>query len=244
MLFCDGKSKAFFGLHGKKHYFCVMKTIARIHTDFPTKFGIPRQSGVVATLQATVVFEPEYRNADAVRGLEEFSHIWLLWEFSEAKRDEWSPTVRPPRLGGNVRKGVFATRSPFRPNPIGLSSVKLEKVEIDPKLGPVLHVSGADLMDGTPIYDIKPYIAYTDSHPEAISGFASTPAEYLLKVDFAEELLQKVAENQRESLIDVLAHDPRPQYQDDPERVYGMAFGGMEVKFKVDGIQLTVLEVK
>jgi tRNA-Thr(GGU) m(6)t(6)A37 methyltransferase TsaA len=190
------------------------------------------------------VFEPEYRHPEAVRGLEEFSHIWLIWEFSEAVRDTWSPTVRPPRLGGNVRKGVFATRSPFRPNPIGLSSVKLEKIELDPKLGPVLHVSGADLMNGTPIYDIKPYIAYTDSHPEAISGFATKPAEYLLEVVFPEELLQKVPEAQRESLISVLAHDPRPQYQDDPERVYGMAFGDLEVRFKVDGMQLTVAGVR
>ena len=220
-----------------------MKTIARIHTDFPTKFGIPRQSGIIASLQATIVFEPEYRNPDAVRGLEDFSHIWLLWQFSEAVRDNWSPTVRPPRLGGNVRKGVFATRSPFRPNPIGLSSVKLEKVEIDPKFGPILHVSGADLMDGTPIYDIKPYIAYTDSHPEAVSGFATTPAEFLLGVNFPESLLQKVPESQRKSLTDVLAHDPRPQYQDDPDRVYGMAFGGMEVKFKVEERLLTVVEV-
>ncbi len=221
-----------------------MKTIAHIHTDFPTKFGIPRQSGIIASLQGLIVFEPEYRNIEAVRGLEDFSHIWLLWQFSEAVRDSWSPTVRPPRLGGNVRKGVFATRSPFRPNPIGLSSVRLEKVEIDPKLGPVLHVSGADLMDGTPIYDIKPYIAYTDSHPDAVSGFASTPAEYLLEVDFLESLLHQVPEAQRESLIEVLAHDPRPQYQDDPKRVYGMAFGKLEVKFKVEGIQLTVIEVK
>ena len=220
-----------------------MKVIARIHTDFPTKFGIPRQSGIIASLQATIVFEPEYRNPDAVRGLEDFSHIWLLWQFSEAVRDDWSPTVRPPRLGGNVRKGVFATRSPFRPNPIGLSSVKLEKVEIDPKYGPILHVSGADLMDGTPIYDIKPYIAYTDSHPEAVSGFATTPAEFLLEVVFSESLLQKVPESQRKSLTDVLAHDPRPQYQDDPDRVYGMAFGGMEVKFKVEERLLTVVEV-
>lgn len=220
-----------------------MKTIARIHTDFPTKFGIPRQSGIIASLQATIVFEPEYRNPDAVRGLEDFSHIWLLWQFSEAVRDNWSPTVRPPRLGGNVRKGVFATRSPFRPNPIGLSSVKLEKVEIDPKFGPILHVSGADLMDGTPIYDIKPYIAYTDSHPEAVSGFATTPAEFLLEVSFPESLLHKVPESQRKSLTDVLAHDPRPQYQDDPDRIYGMAFGGMEVKFKVEERLLTVVEV-
>lgn len=221
-----------------------MKTIAHIHTEFPTKFGIPRQSGIIETLKGKVVFEPEYRNPEAVRGLEEFSHLWLIWEFSEAKRDTWSPTVRPPRLGGNGRKGVFATRSPFRPNPIGLSSVKLERIEIDTKLGPVLHVSGADLMDGTPIYDIKPYIAYTDSHPEAISGFASKPAEYLLEVVFPEELLQKVPETQRKSLIAVLEHDPRPQYQDDPERVYGMAFGNMEVRFKVIDLQLIVLEIK
>ena len=220
-----------------------MKTIARIHTDFPTKFGIPRQSGIIPSLQGRIVFEPEYRNPEAVRGLEDFSYIWLLWEFSKAVRDTWSPTVRPPRLGGNVRKGVFATRSPFRPNPIGLSSVRLERVEIDPKLGPVLYVSGIDLMDGTPIYDIKPYIAYTDSHPDAVSGFASTPAEYLLEVDFPETLLQKVAENQKESLIEVLAHDPRPQYQADPERVYGMEFGDLEVKFMVDGGLLTVVEV-
>ena len=243
-VFCGGKSKAFFGLHGNLRYFCGMKTIAHIHTDFPTKFGIPRQSGIIASLQGMIVFEPEYRIPEAVRGLEDFSHIWLLWEFSEAVRDKWSPTVRPPRLGGNVRKGVFATRSPFRPNPIGLSSVRLEKVDFDPNLGPVLYVSGVDLMDGTPIYDIKPYIAYTDSHPDAVSGFASTPAEFLLEVEFPDSLLQKVAESQRKSLIDVLAHDPRPQYQDDPERVYGMAFGGMEVKFKVDGMLLTVLEVK
>ena len=221
-----------------------MKTIARIHTDFPTKFGIPRQSGIIASLQGKIVFEPEYRNAEAVRGLEDFSHIWLLWEFSEAVRDSWSPTVRPPRLGGNVRKGVFATRSPFRPNPIGLSSVRLEKVDIDPQLGPVLYVSGADLMDGTPIYDIKPYIAYTDSHPDAVSGFASTPAEYLLDVVFPKEMLEKVPESQRESLIEVLAHDPRPQYQDDPNRVYGMEFGGMEVKFKVEGCRLVVAQIE
>jgi len=211
-----------------------MKIIAHIHTDFPTKFGIPRQSGIIESLKGRIIFEPEYRNAEAVRGLEEFSHLWLLWEFSEAIRDNWSPTVRPPRLGGNTRKGVFATRSPFRPNPIGLSSVKLEQIETDAKLGPILYVSGIDLMDGTPIYDIKPYIVYTDSHPEAVSGFASQPAEYILEVEFPNELLQKVAESQRESLIAVLAHDPRPQYQDDPNRTYGMAFGGIEVRFKVD----------
>lgn len=220
-----------------------MKVIAKIHTEFPTKFGIPRQSGIIESLQGTIVFEPEYRNPEAVRGLEEFSHLWLIWEFSEAVRDTWSPTVRPPRLGGNVRKGVFATRSPFRPNPIGLSSVRLEKIEMDPKLGPVLHVSGADMMDGTPIYDIKPYIAYTDSHPDAISGFASKPAEYLLEVTIPDEFLEKIPANQRESLISVLAHDPRPQYQDDPERVYGMTFGGLDINFKVEEKQLCVIRV-
>lgn len=220
-----------------------MKTIAHIHSDFPTKFGVPRQSGIIESLKAAIVFEPEYRNPDAFRGLEDFSHIWLIWQFSEAVRDDWSPTVRPPRLGGNARKGVFATRSPFRPNAIGLSSVKLEKIEIDPKLGPVLHISGADLMDGTPIFDIKPYIAYTDSHPEAVSGFATRPAEYLLEVDFPSEHLELVPEAQRKSLIEVLAHDPRPQYQNSPERIYGMAFGAVEVKFKVDGDCLSVISV-
>lgn len=221
-----------------------MKVIAHIYTEFPTKFGIPRQSGIIKSLRGTIVFEPEYRNPDAIRGLEEFSHLWLIWEFSEAKRDTWSPTVRPPRLGGNVRKGVFATRSPFRPNPIGLSSVKLERIETDPRLGPVLHVSGADLMDGTPIYDIKPYIVYTDSHPEALSGFAEKPAEQLLKVDCPETLLHQVDKDYRESLVAVLAHDPRPQYQDDPDRIYGMAFGPYEVRFKVNDLNLTVVDIK
>lgn len=221
-----------------------MKVIAHIYTEFPTKFGIPRQSGIIESLRGIIVFEPEYRNPDAIRGMEDFSHLWLIWEFSEAKRDTWSPTVRPPRLGGNVRKGVFATRSPFRPNPIGLSSVKLERIETDPKLGPVLHVSGADLMDGTPIYDIKPYIVYTDSHPEAVSGFAEKPAEQLLKVDCPETLLHQVDEDYRENLVAVLAHDPRPQYQDDPDRIYGMAFGPYEVRFKVNDLNLTVVDIK
>lgn len=221
----------------------ILKAIAHIHTGFPTKFGIPRQSGIIETLQGRIVFEPEYRNPEAFRGLEDFSHLWLIWEFSEAKRDTWTATVRPPRLGGNTRMGVFATRSPFRPNPIGLSSVKLDHIEMDAKLGPVLHVTGADLMDGTPIYDIKPYIAYTDSHPDAISGFASKPAEYLLEVEFPEELIHKVPEAQRESLTAILAHDPRPQYQDDPDRVYGMAFGNMEVKFKIIQRKLVVIDV-
>ena len=221
-----------------------MKAIAHIHTEFPTKFGIPRQSGIIETLRGTIVFEPEYRNPEAIRGLEGFSHLWLIWEFSEAKRDSWSPTVRPPRLGGNIRMGVFATRSPFRPNPIGLSSVKLEKIEMDPKLGPVLHVTGADLMDGTPIYDIKPYIVYTDSHPDAVSGFAEKPADSLLEVDFPSDLLEKVAPEQRESLAAVLAHDPRPQYQDDPDRVYGMTFGPYEVRFRVVETTLRVIDVQ
>ncbi|MBR1513576.1 MAG: tRNA (N6-threonylcarbamoyladenosine(37)-N6)-methyltransferase TrmO [Bacteroidales bacterium] len=220
-----------------------MKTIAHIYTDFPTKFGIPRQSGIIASLQGKIVFEPEYRIPEAVRGLEDFSHIWLLWEFSEAVRDTWSPTVRPPRLGGNVRKGVFATRSPFRPNPIGLSSVRLEHIEIQPNLGPVLYVSGADLMDGTPIYDIKPYIGYTDSHPDAVSGFASTPAEFLLEVNISHDLLQKVSPSKREGLKDVLAHDPRPQYQNDPNRIYGFVFDNLEVNFQVHEGQLEVVNI-
>lgn len=181
--------------------------------------------------------------AEAFHGLEDFSHIWLIWEFSEAVRDTWSPTVRPPRLGGNARKGVFATRSPFRPNAIGLSSVKLERIEFDAKLGPILHVSGADLMDGTPILDIKPYITYTDCHPDAACGFATLPAEHLLKVEIPSALLAKIPETQRESLIDVLAHDPRPQYQNDPKRIYGMAFGKQEVKFRVEEGTIHVTDV-
>ena len=219
-----------------------MQPIATIRTGFASKFGIPRQSGLVPELKGTIVFNPEYRNPDALRGLEGFSHIWLIWEFSEAVRDDWSPTVRPPRLGGNTRLGVFATRSPFRPNPIGLSCVKLESIEMGTPQGPVLHVSGADLMDGTPIYDIKPYIAYTDSHPDAVSGFAAKPAEYLLEVDFPGELLEKVPMEHRESLMAVLAHDPRPQYQDDPERIYGLEYAHLEVKFKVAGTKLRVLK--
>ena len=211
--------------------------IARIHTDFPTKFGIPRQSGLVETLKAEIVFEPEYRNPDAFRGIEEFSHIWLLWEFSEAVRKDWSPTVRPPRLGGNKRVGVFATRSPFRPNAVGLSCVKLEKAELHTDKGPVLHVTGADLMDGTPIYDIKPYLPFADSHPEASGGFTDQTKEYGLQVEISDEVLAVVAEEKREALKSVLAHDPRPSYQNDPERIYGMEFAGYEVKFRVeDGI--------
>lgn len=221
-----------------------MKIIARIRSPFPEKFGVPRQSGLVDSLQAQIVFEEEYRNADAVRGLDGFSHIWLIWQFSRAVREGWSPTVRPPRLGGNERMGVFATRSPFRPNEIGLSSVKLEKIEIDSKLGPVLHVSGADLMDGTPIFDIKPYLPYCDSHPDAIGGWTTEADNRMLQVDFPAELLEKVPVAQRDGLIGVLASDPRPRYQNDPQRVYGMGFGGVNVKFTVDGEQLTVREVE
>ena len=221
-----------------------MHIIARIRSDFPTKFGIPRQSGLVEDLRATVVFEPEYRNPDALRGLEEFSHLWLIWQFSQAVRDTWSPTVRPPRLGGNTRMGVFATRSPFRPNPIGLSCVRLVGMEKDPELGHVLVVAGADLMDGTPILDIKPYLPYADSHPEALGGFTGNVGGKVLEVNFPPELLDQVPEDKREALIGVLSRDPRPSYQHDPERVYGMAFAGLEVRFSVDGDVLHVRAVE
>ena len=220
----------------------IMRPVAYIKSDFTSKFGIPRQSGL-ADLEAEIHFYPEYQNPEAVRGLEEYSHLWLIWEFSQAVRKEWSPTVRPPRLGGNVRMGVFATRSPFRPNPIGLSSVRLESVEFSEKYGPVLHVSGADLMDGTPIYDIKPYLAYVDSHPEAAGGFTDQIQDHKLKVEFPEKLLKKIPEEKREALLAVLANDPRPGYQKDPERKYGMSFGSWDIHFKVDGEQLQVLEV-
>ena len=217
--------------------------IARIHSDFSTKFGIPRQSGLVPQLQARIIFEPEFRIPEAVRGLEGFSHIWLIWQFSQAVREKWSPTVRPPRLGGNERLGVFATRSPYRPNALGLSSVGLEGVELDPELGPVLYVSGADLMDGTPIYDIKPYAPYADAHPEARGGFTDQVPRRRLAVDCPPELLDKVPEGKRAALLGVLAEDPRPAYQNDPERVYAMAFAGLDVKFRVSGGTLTVCGV-
>ena len=196
----------------------ALQVIARIHTELPEKFGVPRQSGLVPQLRGRIVFEPAYRNPDAVRGLEDFSHLWLIWQFSEAVRQDWSPTVRPPRLGGNRRMGVFATRSPFRPNPIGLSCVGLEGVELHTPQGPVIHVTGADLMDGSPIYDIKPYIPYADCRPQAVGGFASAPKEATLEVDIPPELLAQVPEELREALIGVLAQDPRPTYQHDPER--------------------------
>lgn len=220
-----------------------MRVIARIHTDFSTKFGVPRQSGLVDALESTIVFEPEFRNADALRGLEGFSHLWLVWVFDQAIREIWSPTVRPPRLGGNQRMGVFATRSPFRPNPIALSSVKLAGIEQTDAFGTVLKIRGADLMDGTPILDIKPYIPYADSHPDAIGGFASVPAGETLDVQIADDLLERVPENRREALRGVLAQDPRPHYQNDPERIYGFGFAGLEVKFSVDGSSLIVKDI-
>ena len=220
-----------------------MSAIAHIRSDFPEKFGIPRQSGLVEELTAKIIFEPEYRQMSAFRGLEGFSHLWLIWEFSKARGKPWSPTVRPPRLGGNARLGVFATRSPFRPNPIGLSCVRLVRLEQDPKLGPVLVVAGADLMDATPIYDIKPYLPYADCKPEAVGGFASQPKEPSLQVEIPERLLALVPEEKRQALRGVLAQDPRPQYQKDPQRVYGMAFGELEVRFRVEGENLKVVEI-
>ena len=221
-----------------------MKVIARIHSDFKEKFGIPRQSGLVPEVKAKIVFEPEYRVADALRGIEEYSHLWLIWSFSKAERDTWSPTVRPPRLGGNKRVGVFATRSPFRPNAVGLSSVTLEEVRLHTPEGPVLIVGGADLMDGTPIYDIKPYLPYVDSHPDARGSFSDTHAGYALEVSMPDELRTKVPEDKIDALLGVLAGDPRPSYQSDPERVYGVAFAGMNVKFKVDESCLHVIGIE
>lgn len=221
-----------------------VKIIARIHTDFATKFGVPRQSGLVESLRGEIVFEPEFRNPDALRGIEEFSHLWLIWQFSKAVRERWQPTVRPPRLGGNAAMGVFATRSPYRPNPIGLSPVRLEGVEERPGLGHVLVVSGADLMDGTPILDIKPYLPYVDCRPEATGGFTDRVARRTLTVDCPPELLAQLPPEKREALLGVLAQDPRPAYQHDPARRYGMAFAGVDVAFQVDGERLTVIEIR
>lgn len=220
------------------------KAIARVHTPFEEKFGVPRQAGLVPEAGGTVVFEPEYRNPDVVRGLEGFSHVWLIWCFDRTQRNNWSPTVRPPRLGGNTRLGVFATRSPFRPNPIGLSCVKLESVEMDPRLGPVLHISGMDMVDGTPVLDIKPYVPYCDLRPEATGGFTSELADAGLTVEIAPELLKKIPAAFREGLTGVLSQDPRPRYQDDPQRVYGMAYGGVNVKFRVEGSKVLVVGVE
>ena len=220
-----------------------LRVIARIETDFPSKFGIPRQAGIVEALEGRIVFEPEYRNPDALRGIEGFSHLWLIWQFSEAVREDWSPTVRPPRLGGNERLGVFATRSPFRPNPLGLSCVRLLGVERDPARGPVLRVAGADLMDGTPIYDIKPYLPYTDCKPDASGGFAPDAGARLM-VSFAPGAEEKIPAEKRAALRGVLENDPRPRYQDDPSRVYGLSFAGRNVRFRVENGALTVLSVE
>lgn len=221
-----------------------LNIIAHIHSDFSSKFGIPRQSGLVDELEATIIFEPEYRNPDALRGIEEYSHLWILWQFSECMGKEWTPTVRPPRLGGNKRMGVFATRSPFRPNPIGLSSVRLLAVEKTEKYGCILRVAGADLLDGTPIYDIKPYLPYVDSHSEASNGFALNEKEGRLSVEFPDELLKKIPSEKHAALIAVLAQDPRPAYQDDPERIYGIEFAGFDVRFTVAQSVLKVIGTK
>ena len=220
-----------------------IQVIARMHSDFASKFGIPRQSGLVDSLRSTIVFEPEFRNPDALRGIEDFSHLWIIWQFSEAVRQGWSPTVRPPRLGGNTRMGVFATRSPFRPNNLGLSSVKLLGVEQPEKYGAVLHVGGADLMDGTPIFDIKPYIAYGDAHPDARGGFTDRAGDFLLTVDFPATLLSRLPEEKRDAAIGVLSHDPRPSYQRQPDRIYGLTFAGFDIRFQVQDNVLTVKEV-
>ena len=220
-----------------------IKIIARMKSDFPTKFGIPRQSGLVEDLRSTIIFEPEFRNADALRGIEGYSHLWLIWQFSEAVREDWSPTVRPPRLGGNTRMGVFATRSPFRPNALGLSSVKLLGVEQTAQYGTVLHVGGADLMDGTPIFDIKPYIPYGDCHPDATGGFTDKAGKFLLQVEFPEALLAVLPEEKRDAAIGVLSHDPRPSYQRKPDRIYGLTFAGFDIRFTVKEDILTVMGV-
>jgi len=221
----------------------LIEPIARMKSDFPTKFGIPRQSGLVEQLRSTIVFEPGYRNPDALRGIEEFSHLWLIWQFSENVRSEWSPTVRPPRLGGNARIGVFATRSPFRPNNLGLSCVELLGVEHTQEYGTVLHVAGADLMDATPIFDVKPYIPYSDCKNGAVGGFTDTVARKQLQVDFPVQLLQKLPAEKQAALIGVLSQDPRPSYQKDPDRVYGLPFAGFDVRFRVDGETVYVTEV-
>ena len=221
-----------------------IRPIAHIRSDFAEKFGIPRQSGLVESLEARVVFEPEFRNPDALRGIEGFSHLWLIWEFSRAKREGFSPTVRPPRLGGNVRLGVFATRSPFRPNPLGLSCVRLLGVEETPREGLVLRVAGADLLDGTPIYDIKPYLPYADCRPEAAGGWTGGGADRLLTVNCPEELLARLPEGKRAAALGVLANDPRPHYQSDPERIYGFLFAGCEIRFRVEGETLTVTGIQ
>ena len=220
-----------------------MKIIARIHTDFKEKFGIPRQSGLVDSLRARIVFEPEYRVKEALRGIEDFSHLWLIWEFSEAKRDGWSPTVRPPRLGGNKRMGVFATRSPFRPNSIGLSSVRLIGIEHTESEGEVLIISGADLLDGTPIFDIKPYLPFTDSHPDAKGGFADEKKEYEAEVIIPDEVKKGISKHRLEEITELLLQDPRPSYRDDENREYGMSYADLEISFTATSMTLTVTSI-
>lgn len=221
-----------------------MNIIARMKSDFPTKFGIPRQSGLVEDLRSTIVFEPEYRNEDALRGLEDFSHLWIIWQFSEAVREDWSPTVRPPRLGGNTRMGVFATRSPFRPNEIGLSCVKIVGIEHSKEYGPVITVAGADLMDGTPIFDIKPYIPYSDCHTDAVGGFTEDAKSYLLEVQCTDTLTAQIPADKLRALMGVLSHDPRPSYHKDSDRIYGLTFSGYDVRFQVKDQILTVIEIR
>lgn len=221
----------------------MIEPIAYMRSDFPTKFGIPRQSGLAESLRSTIIFEPRYRNADALRGLDEFSHLWLIWQFSESVRTEWTPTVRPPRLGGNTKMGVFATRSPFRPNALGLSCVKLIGLEQTADNGVVIHVAGADLMDGTPIFDVKPYIPYSDAHPDALGGFTATAGDYILTVDFPPELLQLLPEDKQQAAIEVLSHDPRPSYQHSADRIYGLSFAGFDIRFTVSDNTLRVKEV-
>lgn len=221
-----------------------MHPIAHMRSDFPTKFGIPRQSGLVEELRSVIVFEPEYRSEDALRGIEDFSHLWLIWQFSQAVREGWSPTVRPPRLGGNTRMGVFATRSPFRPNNLGLSCVRLLEVKHTQQYGTVLIVGGADLLDGTPIFDIKPYIPYSDSRPEAAGGFTDRVGDFLLDVKFSQELLKKLPADRQAAAVGVLSHDPRPSYQRKPGRVYGLNFAGFDIRFTVEGTVLTVQSVE
>ena len=220
-----------------------IQAIAHMKSDFPTKFGIPRQSGLVEALRSTIVFAPEFRSPDALRGIEGFSYLWLIWQFSQAVRQDWSPTVRPPRLGGNTRMGVFATRSPFRPNNLGLSCVRLLEVEETKEFGTVLHVGGADLMNGTPIFDIKPYIPYGDAHPDAVGGFTDHADDFLLEVVFPDELLKRIPTAKRQALLGVLSHDPRPSYQRDANRVYGLSFAGFNIRFSVSDGVLTVTEI-
>ncbi len=221
----------------------TIEPIAVMHSDFPTKFGIPRQSNLAESLRSTIVFEPKYRNTNALRGLEEYSHLWLIWHFSQAIRSEWTPTVRPPRLGGNTKMGVFATRSPFRPNALGLSCVKLLSLEETAENGTVIHVAGADLMDGTPIFDIKPYIPYADCHPDALGGFTATAPDYLLQVDFPSHLLSLLPQDKQQAALEVLSHDPRPSYQQSPHRLYGLSFAGFDIRFSVTDKTLYVKEV-